>query len=134
MASSAVRWGRVVLGGFLAESGLIAAVIPLRMAGSTEAAITLVAVAGSFLVFAPVAWWLARPLARPILHGALMGGVATAFYLTLTALAQYFVPDTPSAPAIYYVAHALKVAGGAAGGWLAGRAAAASARSTATIG
>jgi hypothetical protein len=54
-----------VLGGFLAESGLIAAVIPLRMAGSTEAAITLVAVAGSFLVFAPVAWWLARPLARP---------------------------------------------------------------------
>lgn len=110
-------------GGVLAEALLIAAVIPIRMAGGSETAITIVAVVGSFLVFVPTARWLARPTTQPVLHGVLMGGMAAAIYLVLSALQQQFDPNAPPVPMIYYVAHVLKLAGGATGGWLAGRAA-----------
>ena len=118
---SSLRWGRIVLGGFLAELILILVVIPIRLAGGGDTAITVVAVAGSFIVFVPVAWSLCRSVARPILHGALMGAAAAAIYLLLTLVGKIFVPDAPPAPFIYYVAHVLKVAGGAAGGWLVTR-------------
>ena len=121
MATSTLRWGRIVLGGFLAELILIVAVIPMRLAESRETAITAVAVAGSYVVFVPVAWWLGRSLARPVLHGVLMGAAAAAMYILLAAAGRWFVPDAPPMPFIYYVAHALKLAGGATGGWLAGR-------------
>ena len=123
--TSSLRWGRIALGGFIAELLLIFAVIPMRMAGSSEDAITVLAVGGSFLVFIPVAWWLGRSLARPILHGVLMGAFATVIYLVLQVLTTMFAPEPPEVPAIYYVGHALKLAGGAVGGWLAGRSAAA---------
>ena len=58
MAGTSLRWGRIALGGFLAELLLILAVIPLQAAGSGEGAITTVAVAGSFVAFIPVAWGL----------------------------------------------------------------------------
>jgi len=124
MASSSLRWGRIVLGGVLAELILIAFVIPINLAGGGERAITVVAVAGSYVVFVPVAWWLSRALPRPILHGALMGAVAAAFYTVLAVAGRYFQPTAPPMPFIYYVAHVLKIAGGATGGWLAQRAAA----------
>jgi hypothetical protein len=117
-----MSWGRIVLGGFLAEVILIAAVIPMRLAGSGEVAITVLAVAGSFAVFVPVAWWLARSVARPVLHGVLMGATAAAIYLVLQVLQQQFDPNAPAVPLIYYAGHALKLAGGATGGWLARRA------------
>jgi hypothetical protein len=124
MTTSSLRWGRIVLGGFLAELLLIVAVIPMRIVGSSETAITVLAVAGSFVVFLPVAWWLGRSLARPILHGMLMGATAAAIYLVLQVLGQLFAPEPPAVPMIYYVAHVLKLAGGASGGWLAARSAA----------
>jgi len=119
MAASSLRWGRIALGGFLAEVILIVVVIPMRVLGSSETAITVLAVAGSFLVFLPVARWLARPLARPVLHGVLMGAFAAGIYLVLQGLQQRFDPNAPQIPWIYYVGHALKLAGGAVGGWLA---------------
>jgi len=121
MALSSLRWGRIALGGFLAEVILMLAVIPFYAAGSGDEPITVVAVAGSFLVFIPVAWWLCRSLPRPVLHGLLMGAAAAAIYVALTSLQQLFAPDPAAMPAIYYVAHVLKIAGGATGGWLAQR-------------
>ena len=121
MGATSLRWGRILLGGFLGEAILIAAVIPLRAAGSTESAITVLAVAGSYAAFVTVAWWLSRTLARPILHGMLMGAFAAAIYTVLSVAGQLFVPDAPPVPFIYYVAHVLKLAGGATGGWLASR-------------
>ena len=121
MATSSLRWGRILLGGVLAELLLIAAVIPMRMTGSSDDAITILAVAGSFLVFVPVAWWLARSVGRPVTHGVLMGAAAAAIYVLLSVMQQLFDPNAPTVPSIYYVAHVLKLAGGAVGGWLAGR-------------
>lgn len=120
-ATSSLRWGRIALGGFLPELALLIAVIPMRMAGSSDTAVNVVALGGSFLLFVPVAWWLGRPLPRPMLHGVLMGVVATAIYLLLQLLATLFAPEPPAVPWFYYVGHALKLAGGATGGWLAGR-------------
>ena len=122
MATSALRWGRIVLGGFLAEIVLIAAVIPIRAAGGGETAVTIVAVAGSFVAFVPIAWWLGRSLPRPVLHGVLMGAFAAALYTALFVAGRQFDPSVGPMPFAYYVAHVLKMAGGAAGGWLAERA------------
>ena len=119
MGGGFIRWGRIVLGGFLAELILVVLVIPIRAFGGPESAVTVVAVAGSFFVFVPVAWWLCRSVAQPVLHGALMGAAAAAIYMLLALFGQFFMPDAPPMPLIYYVAHVLKIAGGAAGGWLA---------------
>ena len=129
-----LRWGRIVLGGILAEVVLILIVIPMRLAAASEAAITDVAVAGSFLAFVPVAWWMGRSLSRQVLHGVLMGAVAALFYTLLALVGQLFVKDAPPTPFIYYVAHGLKLLGGATGGWLAQRSAAALRPPTATVG
>ena len=112
-----------MLGGFLAELILVVFVIPIRAFGGPESAVTVVAVAGSFFVFVPVAWWLGRSVVNPVLHGALMGATAAAIYMLLALFGQFFMPDAQPMPFIYYVAHALKIAGGAAGGWFALRAA-----------
>ena len=122
MTTVALRWGRIALGGFLAELILFAFVIPTNLAGGGETAITIVAVAGSYVVFVPVAWWLGRSLARPIVHGALMGAAAAVLYMVLAVAGRQFNPTAPPMPFIYYVAHVLKIAGGATGGWLAQRA------------
>ena len=122
MANSSLRWGRIVLGGFLAEVLLILAVIPVYATGGDQSAVTIVAVPGSFLAFIPIAWWLTRATVRPLLHGALMGAAGAAIYILLGVIGRQFDPSAPPAAAIYYVAHLLKVAGGALGGWLAERA------------
>lgn len=119
MGAASIRWGRIVLGAFLAELILVVFVIPIRALGGPESAVTVVAVAGSFLVFVPVAWWLFRSAPKPVLHGALMGVAAALMYTLLVLVGQYFAPDSPPIPFIYYVAHVLKVAGGAVGGWFA---------------
>jgi hypothetical protein len=123
MSGTSLRWGRIALGGFLAELLLILAVIPLQAAGGGQGAITTVAVAGSFVAFIPVAWWLGRRLAQPVLHGVLMGVFAAAVYTGLFFAGQLFDPTIPPMPLMYYVAHVLKLAGGAVGGWLARRSA-----------
>jgi len=133
MARGSLRWRRIVGGGLLAECILIIVVIPMRMASASEAAVTNVAVAGSFLAFVPVAWWLGRSIARPVQHGVLMGLIAAAFYTVLAVVGQQFVADAPPMPFIYYVAHALKLAGGGLGGWLAQRTATGATSPTASV-
>jgi hypothetical protein len=118
-AMPSLRWGRILLGGFLAELLLVVAIVPMRAAGASEDALTAAAVGGSFLAFVPVAWWLTRAVPRPVLHGVLMGTAAALMYTALAVVGQQFVPDSPPVPLIYYFAHLLKLAGGATGGWLA---------------
>ena len=123
MEKTSLRWGRIVLGGFLAELLLVVAVIPVQAAGGGEDAVTIVAVVGSFVAFVPVAWWLGRRLPRPVLHGVLMGAFAAAVYTGAFFVGRMFNPAVPAMPLMYYVAHVMKLAGGAVGGWLAQRSA-----------
>jgi hypothetical protein len=124
MANASLRWGRIVLGGFLAELLLIIAVIPVYATNAGQSVLTTVAVAGSFLAFIPVTWWLTRTTPRPLLHGTLMGAAGAALYIVLNVVGRQFDSSAPPTPGIYYLGHLLKLAGGAAGGWLASRASA----------
>ena len=119
-----------MLGGFLAEFLLIIAVIPVYATEAGQTVLNIVAVAGSFIAFVPVAWWLGRSIPRPVLHGVLMGALAAAVYTLMYLAGKQFDPTAPPMPAIYYFGHLLKLAGGAMGGWLATRA---TARSTAGV-
>ena len=120
--TQALRWGRILLGGFLVELVLILLVIPLRAFGGSEDAVTVLAVGGSFVVAAAIAAWLCRAVGRPIAHGVLIGVCGAAIYLALQVVSLVFAPTPTEVPLIYYFAHVLKVTGGAFGGWWAARA------------
>ena len=107
-----------IAGGFIAELLLIVAVMPGFAMGS-EPIVTWSAVIGSPVMTFLAALWVGRRLeSRFVLHGALAG---------LTAMLIYLVPVVASGveqPMVYWVAHGLKILGGAAGGMFAARRAA----------
>ena len=73
--------------------------------------IFMIGVFTSLLIFA---WWVARKArTRPILHGLLVGIVAVLTYELMTI--RLDVPVTWA----YIAIHALKLVGGAVGGWVA---------------
>ena len=111
--STGIRWLRVLLAGFLAEVAVIALVIPLALlAGKNTLPYT--APAASFLACFVFAIWVGRSLTSQfVLHGILVGVVATLIYVALTR-------GGPE-PLAYLIAHALKLLGGATGGLVAAR-------------
>ncbi len=108
-----MRWGRALAGGLLAEAMLIVVVVPGAVVGS-ETAVTWSAVIGAPIVTFLAALWVSRGIeSRFVLHGTVTG---------LAAMAIYLIPVLAGGvdqPLVYWVAHGLKVAGGAAGGWFA---------------
>jgi putative membrane protein (TIGR04086 family) len=110
-----MRWGRAIVGGILAEAMLIVVVIPGAVAGS-ETVVTWSAVIGSPVMTFLAALWVSRRLeSRFVLHGTVVG---------LTAMLIYLIPVVAGGvvqPLVYWVAHGLKVLGGAAGGMFAAR-------------
>ncbi len=118
-----MRIGRVIIGAVVVEAVLIALAIPLYRFGQTP--VTWMAVIGSFILPLLLTLWVARPLtSRFVLHGLLLGGVATAIFLALSAAGRAFGPPQPPQPFAYTVAHGLKFVGGALGGLIAQRRAA----------
>jgi hypothetical protein len=108
-----MHWVRILIGGFLAEAALIVLVIPVATKWGQHPLLYL-APAGSLVLCLLFGFWVGRGVkSRFVLHGLLVGVVATAIYLALTRLE----PE----PWAYVVAHGLKLVGGASGGWLAGR-------------
>jgi putative membrane protein (TIGR04086 family) len=111
--SSGIHWLRVLLGGFLAEVAVIAVVIPASLLLGKQV-IPYVALLGSLLACFLFAVWVGRRIGSQfILHGILVGVVATLLYVGLTL-------GRPE-PLAYLAAHGLKIIGGAAGGFVAGR-------------
>jgi putative membrane protein (TIGR04086 family) len=111
MISTGIHWGRILLGGLLAEAALIIAIVPLGMRLG-DSFLHYTAPPGSFITCLLAAFWVGRRInSRFILHGTLVGVVAALIYVGLTR-AQ---PE----PFAYIVAHALKLAGGACGGFVA---------------
>jgi len=113
MSSTRIQWGRILIGGVLAEGALILAIVPLGLRLG-ENFLHYAAPAGSFVMCFLAALWMGRRVeSRFILHGTLLGVVAALIYVALTR-AQ---PE----PLAYIVAHALKLLGGACGGFVAQR-------------
>jgi hypothetical protein len=126
-ASSAapdIRWFRVLIAGFLAEVVLVGVAIPLNMLPNAQATLNLAIPPASFVVFVAFGYWAARGAARSqVLNGFLAGLAGVLLYLCLAvgaAAATHRDPWASLTPA-YLLAHALKMAGGALGGWLAAR-------------
>lgn len=108
-----MHWVRILVGGFLAEASLVLILIPISLKFGQQPLLYL-APAGSLVTCFLFGLWAARGIkSRFILHGILVGVVAMLIYIALTR-AQ---PE----PFAYIVAHGLKLAGGAAGGWWAAR-------------
>jgi hypothetical protein len=110
MGNTTIHWGRILLGGLLAEVALILAIVPLglRVGGNF---MSYTAPPGSFITCFLAALWVCGGVeSRFILQGTLVGVVAALIYVALSR-AQ---PE----PVAYIVAHALKLAGGACGGFV----------------
>ncbi len=103
-----IQWGRVLLAAFLMELVLFAIAVPLFLSGAGRVLVYVVPPAALIATFAITVWLGRRITSKFVLHGVLIGVVGTLMYVGLTR-AQ---PE----PWPYWVAHALKVVGGAAGG------------------
>jgi hypothetical protein len=106
-----IRWGWVLLGGFVAEIALFL-FVPLQFLPGGPTLLLYLVVPLCLLVTGIAGWWVARRAGSArVLHGALVGFVAFAIYVALTW--------TQELPAVYVVANYLKIVGGMAGGWYA---------------
>ena len=108
-----IQWGRVLLAAFLMELVLFAIAVPLFLSGAGRVLVYVVPPAALMATFAITVWLGRRITSKFVLHGVLIGIVGTLMYVGLTR-AQ---PE----PWPYWVAHALKVVGGAAGGMVLAR-------------
>jgi putative membrane protein (TIGR04086 family) len=110
-----MRWGRAIAGGIIAELMLIVVVIPGAVMGS-ETVVTWSAVfAAPVTTFLGALWVTRRLESRLVLHGALVGVIATVIYLVP------ILAGGITQPPAYWVAHGLKILGGVAGGMFAAR-------------
>jgi putative membrane protein (TIGR04086 family) len=119
-----IRWLRDLLAGFLAEVALIAVAVPLYFLADRDTAMNIGIPPASFVVLIPFGWWAAKGASRShVLNGflAALAGVLIYVCLTLIGSLATHQPFAPSLRPAYLLAHALKLAGGAIGGWLAAR-------------
>ena len=113
MSSTRIYWGRILLGGLFAEAALILAIVPLGLRLGDNF-LHYTAAPGSFVMCFLAALWVCRRIESDfVLHGTLVGVVAALIYVALTR--------TQPEPFAYIVAHALKLVGGACGGFVAQR-------------
>jgi len=113
MRGTRIHWGRILIGGLLAEVALILAIVPLGMRLGDNF-LHYTAPPGSFVMCFLGALWVCRRIeSHFILHGTLVGVVAALIYVGLTR--------AQSEPFAYIVAHVLKLVGGACGGFVAQR-------------
>ena len=108
-----IHWGRILLGGFLAELLVFAIVFPTRSLFGQQAFLASILIASALMPFL-FAVWVGRHIdSLFVLHGVLVGLVAALIYLGLA----WGQPQ----PLLYKIAHGLKLVGGAAGGIVASR-------------
>lgn len=125
-AAPRLRLLRALAAAFVAEVVLICIAIPVyaTMAAPTPI-LNMVIPPASGLVFLFAGYWAALPIARGgTLQGALTGAWAVALYVGLGLVASLFVKGasvTDGFTPAYLAAHALKIIGGAIGGWLVSR-------------
>lgn len=123
-----IRWGWILLAAFLGEVTGILLLMGLRLlhgygpaspnplSGPGEAAF----MAELFVVLALFGYWVARKaLLQPVLNGLLVGVTSVLLYELLVFIVARGQPIPRNL--LYFSAHVVKIAGGAAGGWFAAR-------------
>jgi hypothetical protein len=118
-----IRWLRVLVAAFLFEVALVVITIVMTQFVTMEAILPFVP-ALVLVVGFPFGMWAARKLSSGfVLHGTLVGVVATLLYLGL--ILGQFGSLTPViemyGPVSFFLANALKILGCVAGGYAAGR-------------
>ena len=114
-----IQWGRVLLAALVMEVALIGVAVPLFLGGAGRVLVYVIPPSALVATFA-VTVWLGRGIKTNfVVHGVLIGVAGTLMYIALTR-AQ---PE----PWQYWLAHGLKLVGGAAGGMVLARRRAASA-------
>ncbi len=111
--SGGIHWGRVAVGGLLAEIFVIAIVFPVLYVFGQRAFLTSILVASAAMPFIVAVWVGRRIESRFVLNGALGGLVALLIYMGIA----WSQPQ----PLLYKIAHGLKLVGGVAGGVVASR-------------
>ena len=106
-----ICWGWILLGGFLAELAIFVIVIPLSLLVGQQSLLYSAPPASFVATFVFGVWVASKTPQWRVLHGALVGVVATVIYVGISL-------GRPE-PIAYVVAHALKVLGGGAGGLVA---------------
>jgi len=119
-----IRWMRVVAAAFLVELVLVALTIPVVALFGMEAFVPFVPIT-CFVAGFPFGWWAVRKVQSGfVLHGTVIGIVATLIYLALVlsqggslrpAIELY-------GPFLFFLANALKILGCVAGAYAGGRA------------
>jgi hypothetical protein len=119
-----IRWLRILVAALLYEVALIALTIPLTLFISMEALVPAVPVI-VFVVGFPAGMWVSRTLTSGfVLHGTLVGIVATVMYLGLilgTSGGSLQPVIDLYGPVAFFLSNALKVVGCAVGSYAAGR-------------
>lgn len=123
IAAPRVRWLRALGAAVVAEIVLMLVAVPIYATMADPLPTLNIAIpAASALVFLFAGYWSALPVpGRGILQGVLTGVWAVALYLAIGLVAMLFVKGaniTDGFTTAYLAAHALKVVGGAVGGWL----------------
>jgi hypothetical protein len=113
MKPGQLRFGRVLLGGFLAELIVFAIVFPVLYLFGQRAFLASILIASAMMPFIFAVWVCRGIESRFVVHGALVGLVAALIYMGLA----WGQPQ----PLLYKIAHGLKIVGGAAGGVVASR-------------
>src|SRR6185295_4324278 len=78
-----MRVGRIIVGGFLLELLLILVLVPPLQLIGPDRVIPWIGPAVAILSFGFAWWFLHKVSYRPVLHGALIGILATAIYILL---------------------------------------------------
>lgn len=106
-----IRWGWILLGGFLTELVVFVIVIPLSLLAGQKSLLYSAPPASCAAAFVFGIWVGRKAPQRPVLHGVLVGLAAIVIYLGISF--------GQAEPLAYIVAHVLKVIGGGAGGFVA---------------
>jgi hypothetical protein len=118
-----IYWGRIVLGAFLLEVVLFITLVPLVPIFGEAVFFTAVPI-GCFVFGFLFGMWVARKLRSGfVLHGTLMGILATLLYLGLCATQPGSIPAAVSAYGLFpfLLANGLRIAGCMAGAFFQGR-------------
>ena len=117
--SAKLRWGWIVAGAVMLEIALIILFVPMLMFIDISQIAPFAGI-GAFGLGFLVSWWVVRKVqGHRILHGALIGILATIIYVGLCMTNQGGIASVVAAygPVLFVVGNGLRIVGTIAGAW-----------------